>query len=211
MWPMSSLPQAQGRRRHPPIGRLKEGHLSPACQGQVTSRWAWLVLNRALSPILFHHDTTISHQTQHRCTWTALPRLATLPSIRPRKARGLLRYKLAVNSGPDFDFPYARVPVRYTVDPDFSIPSRQQSAHIGFLRHPLQGTLQAPTATDKGGCFVRRNMSAWAPSVTNPKKGLQPVAGWRGGGVAGWRVGVVRPNDFMEETAIPSLQVVPST
>lgn len=33
---------------------------SPACQGQVTSRWAWLVLNWALSPILSHSDTTIS-------------------------------------------------------------------------------------------------------------------------------------------------------
>lgn len=35
-----------------------------------------------------------------RCTWTPPARSATPPSIRPRKARGLLRYKLAVNSGP---------------------------------------------------------------------------------------------------------------
>lgn len=33
---------------------------SSVCQGQVTSRWAWLVLNWALSPILLHHDTTIT-------------------------------------------------------------------------------------------------------------------------------------------------------
>ncbi len=35
---------------------------SPACQGQVTSRWAWLVLNWALSSILSHRDTAVSHQ-----------------------------------------------------------------------------------------------------------------------------------------------------
>lgn len=33
---------------------------SPACQGQVTSRWAWLVLNWDLSSILSHRATTIS-------------------------------------------------------------------------------------------------------------------------------------------------------
>lgn len=33
---------------------------SPACQGQVTSRWAWLVLNWALSPILSHRDQPAS-------------------------------------------------------------------------------------------------------------------------------------------------------
>lgn len=38
---------------------------SPACQGQVTSRWAWLVLNGALSPILSPGDRTASQQTQH--------------------------------------------------------------------------------------------------------------------------------------------------
>lgn len=32
---------------------------SPACQGQVTSRWAWLVLNWTLSPILLHRGMTI--------------------------------------------------------------------------------------------------------------------------------------------------------
>lgn len=35
---------------------------SPPCQGQVTSRWAWLVLNWALSPILSHGHATISQQ-----------------------------------------------------------------------------------------------------------------------------------------------------
>lgn len=35
---------------------------SPACQDQVTSRWAWLVLNWALSPILSRSDVTNSHQ-----------------------------------------------------------------------------------------------------------------------------------------------------
>lgn len=46
---------------------------SPACQGQVTSRWAWLVLNWALSPILSHRDTTISRQTQHMSLWPRCP------------------------------------------------------------------------------------------------------------------------------------------
>lgn len=41
---------------------------SPACQGQVTSRWAWLVLNWALSPILSHCETTISHQASRHNT-----------------------------------------------------------------------------------------------------------------------------------------------
>lgn len=35
---------------------------SPACQGQVTSRWAWLVLNWAPSPILSHGHATMSQQ-----------------------------------------------------------------------------------------------------------------------------------------------------
>lgn len=39
---------------------------SPACQGQVTSRWAWLVLNWALSPILSHSHATISQQPAAR-------------------------------------------------------------------------------------------------------------------------------------------------
>lgn len=42
---------------------------SPACQGQVTSRWAWLVLNWALLPIL----PTISRQTQHIILWPLCP------------------------------------------------------------------------------------------------------------------------------------------
>ena len=55
----------------------------PACQGQVTSRWAWLLLNWALTPVLPHGDTTISHQlvdstyqpmaplSAHRKLWSA--------------------------------------------------------------------------------------------------------------------------------------------
>lgn len=35
-----------------------------------------------------------------RCTWTALARSAAPPPVRPREATGLLRHKLAVNSGP---------------------------------------------------------------------------------------------------------------
>lgn len=38
---------------------------SPVCQGQVTSRWVWLVLSWALSPILPYRDMTISRQTRH--------------------------------------------------------------------------------------------------------------------------------------------------
>lgn len=48
---------------------------SPACQGQVTSRWAWLVLNWTLPPILPHRDMTIgiSRQTQHVSLWPLCP------------------------------------------------------------------------------------------------------------------------------------------
>lgn len=57
---------------------------SPACQGQVTSRWAWLVLNGALSPILSPGDRTASQQTQHLGLCPSSPSLLVMVNILPQ-------------------------------------------------------------------------------------------------------------------------------